>query len=195
MGINLTAADTIVVYDHDWNPSNDAQAMDRAHHLGQTHQVTVHRLITKGTIDERIVQPARVKKDVRTSAHQRFNLFPNVLDRSKISSSATNHSGMSRSRARSYLYCPSMTTSLRNLKSRTPMERQRSTASQRTRTRRTRSCATCGPKKATSSLDTAVWLVATAPVVVSVCNDDDATRGKKRRGGKAGTASGKNLTH
>lgn len=64
MGINLTAADTVIFYDHDWNPSNDAQAMDRAHRLGQTRQVTVYRLITKGTIDERIVQLARVKKDV-----------------------------------------------------------------------------------------------------------------------------------
>lgn len=68
LGINLTAADTVVFYDHDWNPSNDAQAMDRAHRLGQTRQVTVYRLITKGTIDERIVQLARVKKDVRYSA-------------------------------------------------------------------------------------------------------------------------------
>lgn len=64
LGINLTAADTVVFYDHDWNPSNDSQAMDRAHRLGQTRQVTVYRLITKGTIDERIVQLARVKKDV-----------------------------------------------------------------------------------------------------------------------------------
>lgn len=64
LGINLTAADTVVFYDHDWNPSNDAQAMDRAHRLGQTRQVTVYRLITRGTIDERIVQLARVKKDV-----------------------------------------------------------------------------------------------------------------------------------
>ncbi|CAK5264971.1 unnamed protein product [Mycena citricolor] len=64
LGINLTAADTVIFYDHDWNPSNDAQAMDRAHRLGQTRQVTVYRLITKGTIDQRIVQMARVKKDV-----------------------------------------------------------------------------------------------------------------------------------
>ena len=64
LGINLTAADTVIFYDHDWNPSNDAQAMDRAHRLGQTRQVTVYRLITRGTIDERIVQLARVKKDV-----------------------------------------------------------------------------------------------------------------------------------
>lgn len=67
LGINLTAADTVVFYDHDWNPSNDSQAMDRAHRLGQTRQVTVYRLITKGTIDERIVQLARVKKDVSRS--------------------------------------------------------------------------------------------------------------------------------
>ncbi|KAJ4486296.1 SNF2 family DNA-dependent ATPase [Lentinula aciculospora] len=65
LGINLTAADTVIFYDHDWNPSNDAQAMDRAHRLGQTRQVTVYRLITRGTIDERIVQLARVKKDVQ----------------------------------------------------------------------------------------------------------------------------------
>lgn len=67
LGINLTAADTVVFYDHDWNPSNDSQAMDRAHRLGQTRQVTVYRLITRGTIDERIVQLARVKKDVSIS--------------------------------------------------------------------------------------------------------------------------------
>ncbi|PWN54420.1 hypothetical protein IE53DRAFT_116636 [Violaceomyces palustris] len=65
LGINLTAADTVVFYDHDWNPSNDSQAMDRAHRLGQTKQVTVYRLITKGTIDERIVRLARNKKEVQ----------------------------------------------------------------------------------------------------------------------------------
>ncbi|KAG8905621.1 putative DNA helicase ino80 [Tulasnella sp. 403] len=64
LGINLTAADTVIFYENDWNPSNDSQAMDRAHRIGQTKQVTVYRLITRGTIDERIVQLARVKKDV-----------------------------------------------------------------------------------------------------------------------------------
>ncbi|WFD31299.1 Putative DNA helicase ino80 [Malassezia sp. CBS 17886] len=65
LGINLTAADTVIFFDHDWNPSNDSQAMDRAHRLGQTKQVTVYRLITKGTIDERIVKLARNKKEVQ----------------------------------------------------------------------------------------------------------------------------------
>ncbi|KAG9056060.1 putative DNA helicase ino80 [Serendipita sp. 407] len=65
LGINLTAADTVIFYECDWNPSNDAQAMDRAHRLGQTRQVTVYRLITRGTIDQRIVQMAGVKKEVQ----------------------------------------------------------------------------------------------------------------------------------
>ncbi|KLT40120.1 hypothetical protein CC85DRAFT_250000 [Cutaneotrichosporon oleaginosum] len=65
LGINLTAADTCIFFEHDWNPSNDAQAMDRAHRVGQTKQVTVYRLIARGTIDERIVQLSRAKKDVQ----------------------------------------------------------------------------------------------------------------------------------
>lgn len=65
LGINLTAADTVIFYDSDWNPSNDLQAMDRAHRLGQTKQVTIYRLITTGTVDERIVNLARTKKQVQ----------------------------------------------------------------------------------------------------------------------------------
>lgn len=65
LGINLTAADTVIFYDSDWNPTVDQQAMDRAHRLGQTKQVTVYRLICKGTIEERILQRAREKSEVR----------------------------------------------------------------------------------------------------------------------------------
>ncbi len=93
LGINLTAADTVVFYDHDWNPSNDAQAMDRAHRLGQTRQVTVYRLITKGTIDERIVQLARVKKDVSSSIIS-LSSDSHGFHRCKISSWATRTSPM-----------------------------------------------------------------------------------------------------
>ncbi|XP_073959810.1 LOW QUALITY PROTEIN: chromatin-remodeling ATPase INO80-like [Choristoneura fumiferana] len=63
LGINLTAADTVIFYDSDWNPTVDQQAMDRAHRLGQTKQVTVYRLICKGTIEERIMQRAREKSE------------------------------------------------------------------------------------------------------------------------------------
>lgn len=65
LGINLTAADTVIFYDSDWNPTVDQQAMDRCHRLGQTKQVTVYRLITEGTIEERIVKRAKQKDHVQ----------------------------------------------------------------------------------------------------------------------------------
>ena len=65
LGINLTAADTVVFYDSDWNPTIDSQAMDRAHRLGQTRQVTVYRLITHGTVEERIRKRALQKEEVQ----------------------------------------------------------------------------------------------------------------------------------
>merc|ERR1711981_625227 len=65
LGINLTAADTVIFYDSDWNPTVDQQAMDRAHRLGQTKQVTVYRLVCKGTIEERILQRAREKEEIQ----------------------------------------------------------------------------------------------------------------------------------
>jgi len=55
-GLNLTGADTVIFYDHDWNPANDRQAQDRAYRIGQKKPVTVYRLITKGTIEERIIE-------------------------------------------------------------------------------------------------------------------------------------------
>jgi DNA helicase INO80 len=65
LGINLTAADTVIFYDSDWNPTIDSQAMDRAHRLGQTRQVTVYRMITRGTIEERIRKRAMQKEEVQ----------------------------------------------------------------------------------------------------------------------------------
>lgn len=50
LGINLTAADTVIIYDSDWNPQMDLQAMDRAHRIGQKNMVNVYRLITQDTI-------------------------------------------------------------------------------------------------------------------------------------------------
>lgn len=61
LGINLTAADTVIFYESDWNPTVDQQAMDRAHRLGQTRQVTVYRLITQGTVEQKILIRAKQK--------------------------------------------------------------------------------------------------------------------------------------
>eukprot|EP00957_Ditylum_brightwellii_P154435 11752262-Ditylum_brightwellii.AAC.1 len=55
LGLNLTSADTVIFLEHDWNPMKDLQAMDRAHRLGQTRTVNVYRLITKGTLEEKIM--------------------------------------------------------------------------------------------------------------------------------------------
>eukprot|EP01130_Rhizamoeba_saxonica_P001284 TRINITY_DN11164_c0_g1_i1.p1 TRINITY_DN11164_c0_g1~~TRINITY_DN11164_c0_g1_i1.p1 ORF type:complete len:1260 (+),score=260.68 TRINITY_DN11164_c0_g1_i1:53-3832(+) len=65
LGINLTAADTVIFYDSDWNPMADAQAMDRAHRLGQTRDVTVYRLVTKNTVEERILLRAEQKQGMQ----------------------------------------------------------------------------------------------------------------------------------
>jgi hypothetical protein len=61
LGINLATADVVVLYDSDWNPQADLQAMDRAHRIGQTKTVRVFRLITDNTVEERIIDRAEMK--------------------------------------------------------------------------------------------------------------------------------------
>lgn len=60
-GLNLTTADTVIHYDPWWNPAAEAQASDRAHRIGQTKPVFIHKLICQGTIEERIVEMQRTK--------------------------------------------------------------------------------------------------------------------------------------
>uniref|UniRef100_A0A8R1ESA6 Helicase C-terminal domain-containing protein n=1 Tax=Caenorhabditis japonica TaxID=281687 RepID=A0A8R1ESA6_CAEJA len=61
VGLNLTGADTVIFLDHDWNPMKDLQAIDRAHRLGQTRNVNVYRLITQGTVEEKVMSLAKFK--------------------------------------------------------------------------------------------------------------------------------------
>ncbi|CAB1352731.1 unnamed protein product [Coregonus sp. 'balchen'] len=61
LGINLATADVVILYDSDWNPQVDLQAMDRAHRIGQKKPVRVFRLITDNTVEERIVERAEMK--------------------------------------------------------------------------------------------------------------------------------------
>lgn len=56
LGLNLTGADTVIFVEHDWNPQKDIQAMDRAHRIGQKKVVNVYRLITRGTLEEKILK-------------------------------------------------------------------------------------------------------------------------------------------
>lgn len=61
-GINLASADTVIIFDSDWNPQQDLQAQDRCHRIGQTRPVVVYRLATKGTVEESLLMSADAKR-------------------------------------------------------------------------------------------------------------------------------------
>jgi len=61
LGINLMTADTVILFDSDWNPQADLQAMARAHRIGQTKPVSVYRLVSKDTVEEEVLERARNK--------------------------------------------------------------------------------------------------------------------------------------
>ncbi|KAK7035735.1 TBP associated factor [Favolaschia claudopus] len=67
LGLTLTGADTVIFVEHDWNPMKDLQAMDRAHRIGQKKVVNVYRLITKGTLEEKIMGLQRFKLNIANS--------------------------------------------------------------------------------------------------------------------------------
>jgi len=64
LGLNLQSADTVIIYDSDWNPHQDIQAQDRAHRIGQTNEVRVLRLMTVSSVEEKILAAARYKLNV-----------------------------------------------------------------------------------------------------------------------------------
>uniref|UniRef100_A0A6N2JZ03 Protein CHROMATIN REMODELING 4 n=1 Tax=Salix viminalis TaxID=40686 RepID=A0A6N2JZ03_SALVM len=61
LGINLASADTVIIYDSDFNPHSDIQAMNRAHRIGQSKRLLVYRLVVRASVEERILQLARKK--------------------------------------------------------------------------------------------------------------------------------------
>ncbi|RUS33031.1 P-loop containing nucleoside triphosphate hydrolase protein [Jimgerdemannia flammicorona] len=62
LGINLTAADTVVIFDSDWNPQMDLQAQDRVHRIGQTKPVLIYRLVIGNTVESKILEKASAKR-------------------------------------------------------------------------------------------------------------------------------------
>ncbi|CAG8489424.1 2930_t:CDS:2 [Acaulospora morrowiae] len=64
LGLNLQSADTVILYDSDWNPHQDLQAQDRAHRVGQTKKVQVLRLITQNSVEEKVLAKAQFKLDM-----------------------------------------------------------------------------------------------------------------------------------
>jgi SNF2 family DNA or RNA helicase len=68
VGLNLTAADTVIHFDPWWNPAVEAQATDRAHRIGQNKVVTAYKLITRGTVEEKILALQQRKRAMTEAA-------------------------------------------------------------------------------------------------------------------------------
>lgn len=79
-GINLTSADTVILFDSDWNPQQDLQAQDRAHRIGQTRPVIIYRLATKGTVEQTLLEKADGKRRLEKLVIQK-DKFKSILDR------------------------------------------------------------------------------------------------------------------
>jgi TATA-binding protein-associated factor len=73
LGLNLTGADTVIFVEHDWNPQKDMQAMDRAHRLGQKRVVNVYRLITRDTLEEKIMGLQQFKLNIANTVVNQEN--------------------------------------------------------------------------------------------------------------------------
>jgi SNF2 family DNA or RNA helicase len=83
-GLNLTGADTVIHYDPWWNPAVEDQATDRAYRIGQMNKVHVVKLITKGTIEEKIFKLQRKKKELSDSIISTKEVFINTLSREEL---------------------------------------------------------------------------------------------------------------
>ncbi|XP_045889799.1 probable global transcription activator SNF2L2 isoform X3 [Micropterus dolomieu] len=92
LGLNLQAADTVVIFDSDWNPHQDLQAQDRAHRIGQQNEVRVLRLCTVNSVEEKILAAAKYKLNVdqkviqagmfdqKSSSHERRVFLQAILE-------------------------------------------------------------------------------------------------------------------
>lgn len=82
VGINLTAADTVVIFDSDWNPQNDIQAQARCHRIGQTKSVKTYRLITRNTYEREMFDKAGLKLGLDKAVLQK--MAPSVDDSTRL---------------------------------------------------------------------------------------------------------------
>jgi len=89
LGINLATADTVIIFDSDWNPQNDLQAQARAHRIGQKNQVMIYRLVTKNSVEEDIIERAKRKMVLDHLVIQRMDTTGRMV-LNKNSKSSTN---------------------------------------------------------------------------------------------------------
>jgi superfamily II DNA/RNA helicase len=80
VGINLTAADTCIIFDSDWNPQNDLQAQSRCHRIGQKKVVKIYRLITKNTYEREMFDRASMKLGLDKALLQRMDTSESSAD-------------------------------------------------------------------------------------------------------------------
>ena len=73
LGINLVAADTVIIYDSDWNPQNDLQAQARCHRIGQDKMVKIYRLVTRNTYEREMFDRASLKLGLDKAVLQSMN--------------------------------------------------------------------------------------------------------------------------
>ncbi|KAK7236792.1 ATP-dependent helicase [Aureococcus anophagefferens] len=92
-GLNLQAANKVVVFDVNWNPTLDAQAQDRAYRLGQKRQVDIFRLVSKGTIEEMTFMRQLYKKAITRSALEKGGKETNKYDKAKFTAVQNEHNG------------------------------------------------------------------------------------------------------
>merc|ERR1719468_369525 len=83
LGLNLQTADTVVIFDSDWNPHQDLQAQDRAHRIGQKKEVRILRLITAKSIEESILARAQYKLDIDGKVIQAGKFDNKTTDRER----------------------------------------------------------------------------------------------------------------
>lgn len=90
LGINLATADTVIIFDSDWNPQNDLQAQARAHRIGQKNQVNIYRLVTKGSVEEDILERAKQKMVLDHLVIQRMDTTGKTVLSSSKGTSGSN---------------------------------------------------------------------------------------------------------
>ncbi|KAJ5512317.1 HAS subgroup [Penicillium fimorum] len=106
LGLNLQTADTVIIYDSDWNPHQDLQAQDRAHRIGQKNEVRILRLISSNSVEEKILERAQFKLDMdgkviqagkfdnKSTNEERDALLRTLLDTAEAAEQIGDHDEM-----------------------------------------------------------------------------------------------------
>ena len=90
LGINLATADTVIIFDSDWNPQNDLQAQARAHRIGQKNQVNIYRLVTKASVEENIIERAKQKMVLDHLVIQRMDTTGRTILKDETETKSSN---------------------------------------------------------------------------------------------------------